>query len=695
MESVPSNCGPVLTAALLAACTPAELTFEEDCAQAAERLGARACVHAVEDRDEWKSLAIPSAKADQVRQTKYLFPARSDARLPPLFLDANNQTYHYDLLVDGFPDSFAGMQPAEYDFATLSGPGREFFAGNVVELIVAGDTYAYGYNVWDDTNHPEWKLTCEQLERVDELMAERFFPEPRVFVPFSSSHRTELADCVDDYFDPDAGIEYEPYTVASGFGYVRRYTLPQLAQAQADFEFGYRDILVLDEAPLDIETVVSGVVTGTRQADLSHLNIRSTSRGTPNCYLQDAHNILAGWNDQLVKLTCGEQGWDVRAATLDEAEAFWDELRPDPLPIPAPDLDYDGLDGLLEVPTDTLDDRATALERFGSKGANLATLYQRIDPKLSFPGFVVPFAWYDRFVEETTWIVDLGEGEGEYSFADTIEAWLEDPAFLEDGVTRRERLSQLRLAMESAPVDPQLLAAIETAIDDTWGSATSMVRFRSSSNAEDALSFNGAGLYDSTSVCLADELDADALGPSACDSDKSKERDVRRGLTRVWASLWNMGAYEEREWFGIDHREAAMGILVNTRSKDEQANIVAFTGQPTSPEDPRWLVNAQRGELDVVGAPPGVVPERALLTVEDGEVVTIERVSPSSEVPAGEDVLSDAQLENLGAGLAAAAAAFPLDATPPPDAVVLWDTEWKITSEGRLVIKQIRPLLID
>jgi hypothetical protein len=684
-----------LGGSLLLACTPESAGLEQDCAQAAERLGQRACVHAVDDRDAWASLAIPSAKADEIRQTKYLFPARTDARLPALFLDANNQTYHYDLLVDGFPDTFAGMQPAEYDYATLGGEDREFFAGNVVELVVAGDTVAFGYNVWDDTNHPEWALTCEQAHQVEAFMHDRFGPAPHVFVPFSKAHRDVLSDCVTEYYDPDIGIEYEPYTVATGFGYVKRYTLPELAQAQADFEFGYRDVLVLDEAPLDIETVVSGVVTGTRQADLSHLNVRSTSRGTPNCYLQDAHNILAGWEDQLVELSCGEKGWDVRAASIDESEAFWDALRPDPVPLPAPDLEYDALVGLLDVPTADAGDRTTAIRRFGSKGSNLAILYQRIDPELSFPGFLIPFAWYDRFMSETTWTVDLGDGPSAHSFAETIDAWLDDPAFTDDGATRRDRLTQLRAAIEAADVDPALLDEIEAALLDTWGDTTTMVRFRSSSNAEDALQFNGAGLYDSTSVCLADQLDGDAVGPSLCDPAKGKERGLRRGLTRVWASLWKMGAYEEREWFGIDHRAVAMGILVNTRSKNEQANIVAFTGQPTKPDDPRWLVNAQEGELDVVGAPPGVVPERALLTIDEGAVTNIDRVSPSSEVPDGTQVLSDTELETLGAALAEATTLFPLDVPPPQDAVLLWDTEWKITSTGRLVIKQIRPLLLD
>lgn len=58
-----------------------------------------------------------------------------------------------------------------------------------------------------------------------------------------------------------------------------------------------------------------------------------------------------------------------------------------------------------------------------------------------------------------------------------------------------------------------------------------------------------------------------------------------------------------------------MGILVNTRTGDELANVVAFTGNPSLAGDDRYLVNAQVGAVDVVSAVPGVWPEKVLLTI--------------------------------------------------------------------------------
>jgi len=257
----------------------------------------------------------------------------------------------------------------------------------------------------------------------------------------------------------------------------------------------------------------------------------------------------------------------------------------------------------------------------------------------------------------------------------------------------RERLTALQESMATAPCDPALVEAIGTKILEVFGAEEVMVRFRSSSNAEDALGFNGAGLYQSTSVCLADENDADSIGPSRCDADKSNEHDLCRGLRDVYASLWNAKAYEERDWYGVDHRRVAMGILVDTRSKNERANIVAFSGNPLAENDDRFLVNAQLGELDVVSADPGVWPEKVLLTVEDGAVSAIERARESTEVQPGQWVLDDAQLERLGAALSEIVVAYPVDETPPDGASVMLDTEWKVLSDGRLIVKQVRPFL--
>ena len=686
---------------LLTACPPAPDPPDDTgaldpqvCADAEERLGYPACVQRVPDEEAFTAITVASTAVDELRAGKYMVPARDGARLPPLWMVVATFPMHFDFMVTAFPDLFSGMSVPEYTSLILYPATREFYAGTHA-LYLDGEGFFYGFTVWDDPADSSSTVTEADVEATWEQLQARFPLGELYWVPITRNQEEAAAGWGETAF-PIRGLEavaYEVYNPGVGYGNLRLYTLAELDAATEQASYGYQDILAIEEAPTDLERVVSGIVTGTRQGALSHLNVRSLARGTPNCYIADVLTALADWEGQLVRFECGEEDYSIAAATKEEALAWWEELRPDPVEVCDPDLAETALPGLLELDTSTAEIRQAATCRYGAKGTNLAILYQRIEEGYQLSGFLVPFSYYDAFLHANTWTVDLGDGPGEHSFADTLAAWHADPTFLSDAAVRRERLDELRAAIEEAPHDPAFIATLGERIQAVWGTDTTMVRFRSSSNAEDAASFNGAGLYDSASACLADSLDDDEEGPSRCDPDKANEETLEEALGEVWASLWKTSAWEERDWYGIDHDRVAMGILVDDRAKDEQANIVAFSGNPTSPGDDRYLVNAQVGELEVVSSEPGVYPEKDLLTLEDGAVTEILRVSESSEVEAGEHVLSDSRLAELGGVLWDIAQVFPMDAQVPEGMEVLWDTEWKVWSDGRLIIKQIRPYL--
>jgi hypothetical protein len=637
----------------------------------------------------WESIAVKIAAPGQRLATKYMVPTRAGARLPAIFMDASAFTLHYDFMRQAFPAEFAGLSSQDY-LALIQNPvQREFFAGVVTEYLLGGDAVLYGFNIWDDPADASTTITCDQVHAVYELLNPRFDLVPLAFVPYSANQKSALASCDVPQYDQDTGLAYEAYTQGVAFGKVRRYRISELEAATGSHSFGWQDVLILDQAPADIETVISGAVTGTQQGALSHLNVRSAARGTPNCYLEGAYDLLQAWEGKLVRFECGSAYWSVSEATPEQAQEFWDTLRPAPVTIPQADRDYSEFTNLLDVPTDTPAVRQLAVTRYGGKGSNLAILYQRLDAQYRLKGFLIPFRYYFDFMQQRSWTVDLGDGAGTHTFAETLATWLADPTFRVDGQVRRARLASLQNAMQASPVDVDLSSSIAA----VFGSDTTMLRFRSSSNAEDALQFNGAGLYDSFSGCFADDRDADTDGPSRCDAGESKEHTAARALARVWASLWNPEAYDEREWYGIDQGRAAMAVLVDPRIQQEQANIVAFSGDPTSSSDDRYLINAQAGELDVVSADPGVYPEVNLLTIQDGTVTAIDRVRSSSEVATGTWVLDDNRLHELGGTLAQITRIFPLDDSAPDGTTILLDTEWKIRADGQLIVKQVRPFL--
>ena len=92
-----------------------------------------------------------------------------------------------------------------------------------------------------------------------------------------------------------------------------------------------------------------------------------------------------------------------------------------------------------------------------------------------------------------------------------------------------------------------------------------------------ARAFVGAGLYDSFSGCLLDDLDGDTKGPCKCDPTESKERGVFRAIRKAYASFYNDNGFLERLRHGIDESQVAMGLLVHYSAPDEteMANGVA------------------------------------------------------------------------------------------------------------------------
>lgn len=662
------------------------------CALASEAYGARICVDDVPDEDTWRGITRPSG-GEVARSTKFVTPAREGARVEILFQDANTFQLHYDALVAGFPDAFAGVTPPQYLDLVLDPVDRELYVGGVEELR-RDDGVVYAFTLVDDAATASATVDADDVRAVHDALSDRWGLDPLAFRPITPNQ--QLAAARWDLPFPIVGlapVPYEAYATGVGFGTVRHFDPAGFAAAEAAAAYGYQDILLLDQTPNDVERPISGAITGTRQAALSHLAVRSASRGTPDAYVDDLDALAAAWEGQLVRLACDVDGYEIRAATRAEAEAAWAAMRPDPVVVDPPDTSADvPMVDLLAMPVEDAAARDLARQRYGGKATNLATLYQGVDDELQLRGFAIPMRGYADFVATGTLVVDLGDGARAHPFADVIAAWHADPVFLSDAAVRRERLAALRAAMRVAPVDPAFVAEVGDAIVATWGDTTTTVRLRSSSNAEDAVAFDGAGLYDSASGCLADDLDGDEAGPSWCDPDRGSERTVADALREVWASTWTTRAWEERAWYGIDGRDVAMAVLVNTRTEDERANLVAFSGDPREDDD-RIRLDAQRGEIEVVSNDPDVVPESLRVEVVDGEVVDVERLTWSSEVPFGAAVLTDAEVEVVATSLWAIAQWFPLDEVPPPGRDVVWDTEWKVEADGRVIVKQIRPFL--
>ncbi len=665
----------------------------EVCDEAAARVGHSACVLEVTDDAEWERVSVGSGKRLDVRRVgKYLAPTRTDAVLPTLFADTNYYPLHFCLLRDAFAPLFPNFGFLQYQELVYRRATRSMIAGSIYEFSGEDLPVRHGFTV-ETPDEPGELLGEPEVYAISHLLRERFAVGPLGFVPLTAAQQGKALGWseprVPVVIGGESMITYEVYSAGTAYGRVRRYTTEQAASASGTF--GWQDILVLETAPSDLVGVMAGVVTGTRQDVLSHLNVLAARRGTPNLFVSDPLTAFAPFDGELVRLRASGDAYSVIAATPEEAEAYWAANRPSVAIDHPPDPDYRTLVDLHDIPSATASERGAAVGRFGGKVTGLATLYPILDPVYQTPGFGVPVAHYLDFMASNSWELGIDGSPQVISFADTITMWLADPKFRSDSALRRASLAALASAMlHKGAVDPALRTALQAQIEATFGDPAIMVRFRSSSNVEDGVEFNGAGLYTSVSACALDAPDGD--GASACDQGKSG-RSIDAAIKEVWASLWGIGAFEEREYYQIDHARTAMGVLVSLRHEDEKANGVGFTGNPADGKDLRYTINVQAGEVDVVSPPAGVTAELDRLTIVDGAVTAIERAAASSLVPAGEHVLTDEQLRELGALLAEVQAAYPVDPGGHAPEEVLLDLEFKFNSAGKLVIKQIRPFL--
>ena len=447
------------------------------------------------------------------------------------------------------------------------------------------------------------------------------------------------------------GLRYQPLNLGETLGQLRRMTAAELAAGAVS----PREIVVLDRVPDDL-TVVAGVITEDFQTPLSHVNVLSQQRGTPNMALRDARTLLAEHEGRWVRLTVGAFGYRIEPVSQADADAFWATRRPGPTSVPPADYERQGL---LDLDGLSLRDIGVV----GGKAAHFGELRRTQGVRVR-RGFAVPVRYYREFMQQN-------------GFDRELAALLADARFKTDSSHRRQQLEALQDRMRAAPVSPSLLTLIGERIGREF--PDTRMRFRSSTNAEDLRGHSGAGLYDSISGQQGDP-----------------KRPVDAALRTVWASLWSFRSFEERDWVRIDQTQVAMGILVHPTYVDELANGVAVTANPfdASPDgEDAFYINAQRGEASVVSPETGIVADQLLhFFFHSGQPATY--FAHSSLTPAGEPVLTRAELYDLGTQLAAIRAHFtPLYPTENGLPLAM-DVEFKLEQVGaerRIEIKQARP----
>lgn len=507
---------------------------------------------------------------------------------------------------------------ADFNQTEYFSPDRRFLLGAI--------TYYSGPDVWALEIAPYDTASAAQIQSLfDRVRKASYFGPRLVFHPTSEAVMAEAKKLpssvplksTDDLY---AAIDYQPLNLATAVGLLHFVKAAELTSTY----LSYRDIVVLDYVPNDI-SVVQGIVTQEFQTPLSHLNVLSQNRKTPNMGLRNAMSNaeLRALDGQWVELTVGALSWSIKQITSAEADAYWETHKPKAVTLPVADLTSKDLVNIEDVtPEGTMplrDALKKAVLTYGGKAAHYSILAKTPGVPLR-KAFAVPAYYYAQFMQQN-------------GFYTRLDALMADDTFKNTPSVRDAKLAEFRADMGKAPIDAAFQAVLKAKIDAEYPGVS--VRFRSSTNSEDLDGFPCAGCYESHT------------------GDAGDWNDMLDAIRDTWASAFLFRTFEERSYYSIDHKSVVMALLVHQNFPAETANGVALTANPYDSEglQPGFYVNVQAGgDAEVVHPPPGVSSDQFIYQFsQPGQPIIY--ISHSNIIQSGATVLTRAQVYSLGSAL--------------------------------------------
>ena len=330
------------------------------------------------------------------------------------------------------------------------------------------------------------------------------------------------------------------------------------------------DIVVYERLP-DRVPISSGFITLEPQTPLSHIALLAQNRKTVNIYMNSWAAIphLRENIGKLVRLSATTDTPTITPITPQAAADFWANQAVLRVDIPTANTHLRVIITLQNG--DTLQ---TTVENIGAKAANYAKM-SRILGDAYLTGHSIPFTCYTETINHSP-----------------AKAAIADFLNQKESLTVEKRniaLENIRKAIKNATIDTFWLSQIQNLCKISYNYRK--IRLRSSTNCEDLPDFNGAGLYESKGYRYKPNTDS-----------------LQSKLLAVFAALWSASAFAERELYHIDHRKAAMAILINAAYENEWANGVAVTHTAADGTVSLYL-NVQQGDNLVTNPQPNDRPE--------------------------------------------------------------------------------------
>jgi len=467
------------------------------------------------------------------------------------FQDSRRYEYHFDFATEHL-DPFLGMTQAGVDQVTMYARGQEAVLGAVILPPTWGKTFnEYGiqltrYDAYTKEEAARWFSVVKAAIVADPAIQAWYFP---------TYEQLTVAQQNRDWF-ADQGMPIgstaqwaegnTAYADGWAVGPLRFVEGGRIQSAFARGDLATSDLLLTDGVPADVPPL-AGIMTLRAATPNSHVAILCRSKGIPFVHLAmdpDVAKAQAFVGRRVYLSVIGQStggGMGIEILDVNDMEpdlvASLLSLKDAPAVQIQPMRTYGGLCADTEGLT------PNHIPFFGGKASNYGVLRRAI-PDNCPRAMAFSFDLWNAFLDQ---VPTGGSTTLRQRIAERLASYTQYPpsdmeALSSELAAIRNLFTDTRASTFSTSLRQGVLDALEAFGFDPKQN----IRFRSSTNVEDSDRFTGAGLYDSYSGCLADDLDADDAGPCTCDPVEAKERGVFRAVRKVFASFYNDNALLER-----------------------------------------------------------------------------------------------------------------------------------------------------
>lgn len=518
-------------------------------------------VHSIPDYKTYKALKGKplSDKFSNIESVKIIFDVKKKKLY---FFNSTLIEFHYQF-VTHYLGYTKDLNQFNVDNYSKTEAGRDFLLGNL--------NHIKGSEKWIFELAASDHMPIAMLENFFYLIKAKtfigsklkFYLNNRTKVDAFNQNKFKIPCVTSDYIFND--VNYQEVVGGNCIGILRQYSVRDLEKNQPKAD----EIILLDGTP-DLLPNVKGIIVNELQTPLSHLVILGKNRKIP---------IIAytksGSDQRLKKLLNKKVEFKAAIDTfyIKESSKKIVSKKTAKKKNLVVDNTVTGLVDLSKIPKN-------GVNYIGAKAQNMAYLIAttKLFPfKTPENACAIPFSYYNKHIQKKK-VAQLITELLNYPHKDSV-LWI------------NRQLKKIRKAIKEEKIDPSLIAKLNQKLRTQ--NEFKNFRFRSSTNAEDIEGFNGAGLYESKTGILNDSV-------------KSFEKAIKE----VWASAWNESSYWERELFGINQKNIAMGVLVHRSFPNEIANGVIISKNVYRENFPGITVNVQKGENSVVKPKKGEVCEQ-------------------------------------------------------------------------------------